>query len=118
MSLIGIRGSRCVWWWAGGRTSLKNQKFFVLYWKKLFDPPPVCISVGPPGILRSSQGFGGTGEQDHLLQGTGEQMPFFQGNRGTSSEIWGTGEHNILRANDIKYCYKEAFLGETQKIEI
>ena len=43
-----------------------------------------------------------------------EQMPFFQGNRGTSSEIWGTGEHKILCANDIKYCYKEPFLEETQ----
>ena len=36
-------------------------------------------------------------------------MPFFQGNRGTSSEIWGTEEHKILCANDIKYCYKEPF---------
>ena len=37
-------------------------------------------------------------------------MPFFQGNRGTSSEILGTREHKILRANDIKYCYnKEPF---------
>ena len=25
-----------------------------------------------------------------------EQMSFFQGNRGTTSEIWGTGEHKIL----------------------
>ena len=33
-------------------------------------------------------------------------MPFF---RGTSSEIWGTGEHKIHCANDIKYCYKEPF---------
>ena len=41
-------------------------------------------------------------------------MPFFQGNRGTSSEILGTGEHKILCANDIKYCYKEPFLEETQ----
>ena len=38
-------------------------------------------------------------------------MPFFQGNRGTSSEIWGTGDHKILCANDIKYCYKELFFG-------
>ena len=41
-------------------------------------------------------------------------MPFFQGNRGTSSEILETGEHKILCANDIKYCYKEPFLEETQ----
>ena len=36
-------------------------------------------------------------------------MPFFQGNRGTSSEIWGTGEHKIMCANDIKYCKIEPF---------
>ena len=44
----------------------------------------------------------------------GNKCQFFQGNRGTGSEIWGTGEHKILCANDIKYCYKERFLEETQ----
>ena len=30
-------------------------------------------------------------------------------------DIWGTGEHKILCANDIKYCYKKPFfLEETQ----
>ena len=65
-------------------------------------------------ILRPSQGFWGTGEQGNLFQGNRGANAIFQGNRGTSSEIWGTGEHKILSANDIKYCYKEPFLEETQ----
>ena len=36
-------------------------------------------------------------------------MPFFQRNRGTSSEIWGTGEHKNMCANAIKYCKIEPF---------
>ena len=43
-------------------------------------------------------------------------MPFFQGNRGTSSEIWGTGEHKVLRANDIKYC-QNFFLKRHRKLK-
>ena len=67
---------------------------------------------GPP------RGFGEQGNKAIYFKGTGEQMPFFQWNRGTSSEIWGTGGHTILCANDIKYCYKEPFLEETLNVMV
>ena len=57
-----------------------------------------------PGVFREQ------GNKAIYFKGTGEQMPFSQGNRGTSSEIWETGEHKLLCANDIKYCYKESLV--------
>ena len=54
------------------------------------------------------------GTRPFISREQGNKCHFFQGNRGTSSQIWGTGEHKILCANDIKYCYKEPFLEETQ----
>ena len=53
-----------------------------------------------PGVLENR------GTRPFISREHGNKCHFF---RGTSSEIWGTGEHKILCANDIKYCYKEPF---------
>ena len=55
--------------------------------------------VGP--IMRSSQGFLGTGETGHLFQGNREQRPNFEGNRGTTT-ILRNREH--MKTNFRYFC--------------
>ena len=64
----------------------------------------ICVEA-LPGVLWNME------TRPFISREQGNKCHFF---RGTSSGIWGTGEHKILCANDIKYCYKEPFLEETQ----
>ena len=66
-------------------TFVTTTAFWLCPWKELH-----FSRVGP--IMRSSQGFWGTGETGHLFQGNREQRPNFEGNRGTTT-ILGNREH-------------------------